>query len=71
MLKINGYKVEFDSNEHPNMYDTHTRNNIPNLVKLNLPIEIIDAGLWEVIFYNDRVKQRQSLSEALRARSDN
>ena len=70
MLKINAYKVEIDSNEHPNLYDTHTKNNI-TLVKLNLPTEVIDAGLWEVKFYNDRVKQRQSLSQALRPRSDN
>jgi len=70
MIKLNAYTVELDANEHPSLYDTHVKNNT-TLVKLNLPVEIIDSGLWEVIFYNDRVKQRQSLSQALRPRSDN
>ena len=70
LLKLNSYMLELDTATYPALLDTHIKNNI-SLIKLNLPMAIIEKGLWEVTVYNERVKQRQSLSEALRPRSDN
>ena len=71
LLKLNNYKLELSTAQYPNLISTYAKNNFTDLIQLNLPTEIIETGLWEILFYNDRVKQRQSLSEALRPRSDN
>jgi hypothetical protein len=71
LIKLNNYKLELSTAQYPGLITTYTKGSFTDLMQINLPTEIIETGLWEVIFYNDRVKQRQSLSEALRPRSDN
>jgi len=71
LIKLNNFKLELSVAENPGLITTYAKGSFTDLMQINLPTEIIETGLWEVIFYNDRVKQRQSLSEALRPRSDN
>ena len=62
--------LELDTVTYPSLISSYVKN-ATTLVKLDLPAAIIEAGQWEITLYNDRVKQRQSLSQALRPRSDN
>jgi len=70
VIQLNNYALEYVVADHPTMISTYTKNN-KTLVKLTIPDEIISDGLWEVGLFGSRVKERQSLSEALRPRSDN
>ena len=70
LLKLNSYMLELDTVTYPSLITSHVKDGV-NLIKLDLPAAIIEDGLWEVTVYNSRIKQRQSLSEALRPRSDN
>jgi len=70
VVQLNNYALEYVVADHPTMLSTHTKNS-KTLVKVTIPDEIISDGLWEVGLFGSRVKERQSLSEALRPRSDN
>lgn len=70
LIKLNSYMLELDTVTYPSLISSYVKN-ATTLIKLDLPAAIIEAGQWEITLYNDRVKQRQSLSQALRPRSDN
>ena len=81
VVKLDTHKLEYDTNEYPNMVSTYSYTNpktlaVSNRLRITLPTinsvqQVVPyGGKWTVTFYNVREEQRQSLSKALKPRAD-
>ena len=81
VVKLDTYKLEYDTNEYPEMVSTYSYTNpktlaVSNRLRITLPTinsvqQVVPyGGKWTVTFYNVREEQRQSLSKALKPRAD-
>jgi len=73
VLKYQTIEKDYDVSNYPSLIDSDNNSNI----KIILPVRdgvqdrIEYTGAWTVKLYNNRESERQSLSQALRPRSDN
>lgn len=81
VVKLDTYKLEYDTDEYPDMVSTYSYTNpktlaVSNRLRITLPTinsvqQVVPyGGKWTVTFYNVREEQRQSLSKALKPRAD-
>lgn len=81
VIKLDTYKLEYDTSVYPDMISTYSYTNpktliTSNKVRITLPVinevqQVVPyGGKWTVTFYKVREEQRQALSKALKPKAD-